>query len=327
MGKSLGSFLRSSADVQADLQDIQARLDQLKQRTDREIAPRLPGPKGALASNRELLHSMSPQFAENQATLDTLIDDAEDDLSRIRGEFDVVAETSFDSATVERIFKKLRSVGCIAGGPATNYRQFQNNLKDLQEKIEDILRRLPHFTDASDNDGSGVDGGNPVLVISAGSPERESPAAGVPAVFVVHGHNHGIKEAVARATTQMTGLQALILHEQANKGRTIIEKFEQTAAEACFAVIVMTADDEGRACADASADLQSRARQNVVLELGYFIGRLGRSRVAVLHEEGVEVPSDILGVMYTPIDDGGLWKYELGKELKAAGINADLNSV
>jgi predicted nucleotide-binding protein len=138
---------------------------------------------------------------------------------------------------------------------------------------------------------------------------KESP---VPTgVFVVHGHDEVIREQVAR-TIEQVGRKAVILHEQANKGQTIIEKFERHAAEAGWAVILLTADDVG---GTSKERLQPRARQNVVLEMGFFYGRLGRERVAVLYGEGVELPSDALGIAYIPIDAAGAWKVKMLREL------------
>ena len=71
--------------------------------------------------------------------------------------------------------------------------------------------------------------------------------------------------------------------------------------------------------------MKARARQNVVFELGYFIGRLGRNRVCALYAEGVEIPSDYSGVVYTKLDASGAWRLELAKELKAAGLPVDMN--
>lgn len=112
-----------------------------------------------------------------------------------------------------------------------------------------------------------------------------------------------------------TGERPVVLHEQPDSGRTIIEKFEAIAAEAGFAVVLLTADDLGRA-KDASTD-NRRARQNVVLELGFFIGRLGRSRVVALYEEGVELPSDLSGLLYTSL--AGNWHTSLAVELRSSG--------
>ncbi len=139
-------------------------------------------------------------------------------------------------------------------------------------------------------------------------------------IFIVHGHNNETKQTVAR-TIEKLGLKAIILHEMKNKGRTIIEKLEEESANAGFAVILMTADDFGRAKTEEHE--QPRARQNVIIEMGYFIGKLGRERVMTLLEEGIDKPGDTDGIVYTPIDSAGAWKFELISELQGAGFNVD----
>jgi predicted nucleotide-binding protein len=136
-------------------------------------------------------------------------------------------------------------------------------------------------------------------------------------VFVVHGHDDGAKSEVARFIEKL-GLKAVVLHEEANKGRTIIEKFEDHA-NVGFAVVLMTPDDRG--CKnEPESDLKPRARQNVILELGFFLGRLGRQRVCALYKGDVEMPSDYSGVLYVPLDATGARKASLAKEIEAAGI-------
>jgi predicted nucleotide-binding protein len=141
-------------------------------------------------------------------------------------------------------------------------------------------------------------------------------------VFIVHGHDEGPLTSVARFLKKLE-FEEVILREQANQGRTIIEKFE-AHADVGFAVILLTPDDEGRA---KGKELQARARQNVILELGYFIGRLGRSRVCALKSAGLEIPSDILGVVWTEYDANGGWQRGLAQELQAAGYDIDWNRV
>jgi predicted nucleotide-binding protein len=141
-------------------------------------------------------------------------------------------------------------------------------------------------------------------------------------VFIVHGHDHGLKETVARFLSRL-GLEPIILHEQPNQGRTIIEKFEHNA-EVQFAVVLLTADDVG-APKKAPETVQDRARQNVVFEFGYFVGALGRERVCGLVQSGIEIPSDVLGVVYIPVDDAGQWRMLLIKELKAIWPELDAN--
>jgi predicted nucleotide-binding protein len=149
-------------------------------------------------------------------------------------------------------------------------------------------------------------------------PQRSGPAARK--VFIVHGHDEGARELVARFLEQLK-FAPIILHEQANQGRTIIEKIE-AHGDVGFAVILLTPDDVGSVKDGA---LQPRARQNVLLELGYFVGRLGRARVCALKRGDLEVPSDFGGVVYEPFDAGGGWKQALSRELQAAGFDIDWN--
>jgi predicted nucleotide-binding protein len=139
-------------------------------------------------------------------------------------------------------------------------------------------------------------------------------------VFLVHGHDEGARETVARFLERL-GLEAVILHEQANQGRTIVEKLEHHNG-ARFAVVLLTPDDVG---GKTPTELQPRARQNVILELGYFLARLGRQRVCALHRGEVEIPSDYMGVIYIKYDGGAGWKLELARELKAAEFQIDMN--
>lgn len=142
-------------------------------------------------------------------------------------------------------------------------------------------------------------------------------------VFIVHGHNNEIKEAVAR-TLQKLDLNPIILHEQANSGKTIIEKFEKHS-NVGFAIVLLTDDDLGKSKKDELDN--ARARQNVILEMGYFIGKLGRDKVCPLYSKGVELPSDLYGLLYIELDSSAHWQISIAKELKAAGYSIDLNKL
>jgi predicted nucleotide-binding protein len=137
-------------------------------------------------------------------------------------------------------------------------------------------------------------------------------------VFVVHGHDEGARESVARFLEKI-GFEAIILHEQANQGRTVIEKIE-AYSDVGYAVVLLTPDDYG---GKAGEPTKPRARQNVILELGYFVGRLGRGHVCALMRGEIEVPSDWNGVVYQAMDTGGGWKGALAKELAAVGHDID----
>jgi len=141
-------------------------------------------------------------------------------------------------------------------------------------------------------------------------------------VFIVHGHNETMKLAVDSVIRKL-GLTPIILHEQPNIGRTIIEKFEKLSEDVSFAIVLLSADDEMK-------DGKYRARQNVILELGYFIAKLGRKNVVALYQTSseIEIPSDISGVLYEPYDNPyGNWRYNVVRELKAVGFDVDANKI
>ena len=144
-------------------------------------------------------------------------------------------------------------------------------------------------------------------------------------VFIVHGRDEEAKEKVARYVEKL-GIEATILHEQPNRGQTIIEKFETHAREAGYAIVLLTPDDIG-ASRDKANDLKPRARQNVILELGYFMGQLGRNRVCVLYRGNVELPSDIHGIVYVSMNNPSEWQLRLAQEMKQAELPIDLNKL
>ena len=114
-------------------------------------------------------------------------------------------------------------------------------------------------------------------------------------VFIVHGHNETHRFELQKLLFGM-GLRPIVLVEQDDRGLTIVEKFEYYASSCSFSFILMTPDDK----AGGGSDVESRwrARQNVIMELGWFMARLGRERVIILYTGELEIPSDILGVVY-----------------------------
>jgi len=174
-------------------------------------------------------------------------------------------------------------------------------------RLESIIERLPPF---------------PV-----GNKLEEAKAAPAPStqqsndIFIVHGHDEAAKHEVARFIEQL-GLRAIILHEKPDEGKTIIEKVEHHS-NVGFAVVLLTPDDVGYS-KDTPSESKPRPRQNVVFELGYFIGILGRSRVCALLKGDIELPTDYAGVQYKSMDDAGAWKYHLAREIKESGIDVDL---
>ncbi|VEI70452.1 ABC-type sugar transport system, periplasmic component [Serratia fonticola] len=139
-------------------------------------------------------------------------------------------------------------------------------------------------------------------------------------IFIVHGHDNDALQSVARFISRI-GLEEIILSERPDGSRTIIEKFEAESGDVSFAIVLMTPDDSGNALSSESTRL--RARQNVLYELGYFAGKLGRGRVLVLKKGEIEIPSDLAGVLYTELDEHGGWKRKLLSELAYADVPFD----
>lgn len=176
-----------------------------------------------------------------------------------------------------------------------------NTLKELfEERVSDI---------STDERGT-----QPHQSLTKAAPTRR--------VFVVHGRDEGAKETVARFVSQLS-LDPIILHEKPSQGRTIVEKFEAHST-VDYALVLLTPDDIGYP-ANAPDQARPRARQNVMLELGFFLGTLGRDRVCVLHCGDVEIPSDYQGVVYVPLDESGAWRLTVAREMKVVGIDVDLN--
>ena len=227
-------------------------------------------------------------------------------------EFNVtLLRRSFSTSKVADAYSSTPGIFAFGGGPDP----FPVRAKEFHDDVAVKLRRLTSLKDQLSLYGQGV--------LASARPAERPPSGG--RVFIVHGHHEALKQQVARTVERLTGEPPLILHEQPDGGRTVIEKFESYAGEVGFAVVLLTADDQGGIAG--IGDLQPRARQNVVFELGYYIGRIGRARVAVLYEEGVELPSDMSGVLYTAADAAGAWQLKLAREMKAADIAVDLNKL
>ncbi|HEY0545499.1 MAG TPA: TIR domain-containing protein [Pyrinomonadaceae bacterium] len=162
-----------------------------------------------------------------------------------------------------------------------------------------------------------------------------------PKVFIMHGRDEGARSSVARFIEKL-GLVPVILNEKPGASRAIIEKFEEYS-NVGFAVALLTPDDVGslknridklklragqndvEILKDTINKLKPRARQNVIFELGFFIAKLGRSKVAVLRKEGVEFPSNMLGVDYIILDEAEGWKIKLAQEIENSGIKINFN--
>lgn len=138
-------------------------------------------------------------------------------------------------------------------------------------------------------------------------------------VFIVHGHDEHLRMQVELFIRKI-GLKPIVLMNQANGGSTIIEKFEEYG-EADYAIVLYTPCDEGRKIG--TNELKGRARQNVVFEHGYFIGRLGRKKVSAMVKAGVEIQNDIQGVVYIGVETD--WQTQLLREFRKAELKFDVN--
>ena len=259
------------------------------------------GPGGCANDLRRLWQESAEHLADDQAAG-----------TRWKGEVElfIAGGLGKDGEPILERFRKISySVGMYRMGDPENPRRFQaarlGGYKKAMAEVEVAIIAL-----------------EVQMPSDRGTVPRE--VAGVAdTVFLVHGHDDGAKEGVARWIQGVHGSAPTILHEQPNAGRTLIEKFEGHAARAAFAVILLTPDDVGRAV---TADTDNaRPRQNVVFEMGYFFGLLGRGRVAVLNA-GVEKPSDADGIAYIPFPDSN-WKSDLARELRAAGLTLNNENI
>lgn len=204
---------------------------------------------------------------------------------------------------------------------------FQRRVSGRIQKLEAYLEQL-EIIPVADNVHTLV---GPAVGGAATSSKR---------VFIVHGHDEAVKQAVARFLTRLD-LDPIVLEEQTSAGMTLAEKFEHHS-DVRYAVILLSPDDlgateysveEAKSTGNDNAEklrgvvgaLEPRARQNVVFELGFFYGKLGRRNACVLLVGGVEKPSDMDGIVYVDFDKSGGWRMKLAQEMKEAGLTVDMN--
>jgi predicted nucleotide-binding protein len=210
-----------------------------------------------------------------------------------------------DSGSIAFDFTGAGGPYVVAADAKQEFNNIQSHLNGEIRYLETLIARLKYFPESS----------------PPPEPAAPAPAAfDLTRVFLVHGRDDGTKETVARFLEGL-GLKVDILHEHANKGRSLITKFREVSEGCSFAVVLMTPDDKGGI--KDSEILKPRARQNVVFEMAYFIGKLGFERVAALVKGEIERPSDLDGVVYIDMEKGD-WKLDLMKELKAAGYSVNL---
>lgn len=192
---------------------------------------------------------------------------------------------------------------------------FEGLIHDAQKKIERLNQIMS------------------VLDLYEGPSEEKLPVSRnktVDTIFIVHGRADSPRLEVENLVRKFTRIKPVVLADQTGKGAaTIIEKLEHflgSGSSAVFAFVIMTGDDIGKLKGSADPE-KPRARQNVVLELGYAMAALGRDRVVLLYEDGLELPTDINGVSYYSLDSAGAWKMRIVQELRAAGIEVDSEAI
>jgi predicted nucleotide-binding protein len=258
-----------------------------------------------MVESRERLKSLRDRFAE-------LPFEDENGLHRLstRGEM-LIRRVFGESSSYLRTFRDISFWSGTHGTDESYERPFWEQGKNETVNLIDTM--LEDLELSQSEVGS--------RTASAASPELSDR------VFVVHGHDDGMKVAVARVLERLS-LTPVILHEQPDKGRTIVEKFTDYS-DVGFAVVILSPDDMAYPSNKSPSDARPRARQNVSFELGYFVGKLGRENVLALvrkNGDDLEFPSDYSGVLYTPFVEG-TWQFKLVRELKASGYNVSADSL
>jgi predicted nucleotide-binding protein len=147
-------------------------------------------------------------------------------------------------------------------------------------------------------------------------------------IFIVHGHDGQLKNELARLLEKLR-FNPIILHEQPDKGLTIIQKLQQESSKVGYSFILYTPDDEGKKIGDTEV-VKPRSRQNVIFEHGLFVGKFHPERVCAILKADVEIPSDLTGVIYKRISEGSSINaiaLDIIRELKAAGYKIDANEI
>lgn len=244
---------------------------------------------------------LNTQYSPELSALNTKL---ENTLSRI------YSPDTFEHQRLQSTFQVSQGSLNVNGTPKARWAPQQDeNRRSAIEEIKAIISGLEEQLEFAG------------ISTPANAPTAATPPQGDDRVFIVHGRDEVPKTTILRVVEKL-GLKGIVLHEQPNRGATIIEKLERNS-QCDFAIVLLTPDDEGRAVGD--DELVRRARQNVILELGYFLAALGRERVCVLYVDGVEIPSDFTGVAYVKLDAGGAWRFTVASEMKAAGMKVDLN--
>jgi predicted nucleotide-binding protein len=189
----------------------------------------------------------------------------------------------------------------------------QHRFRTLTERIDVKITELESLLSKVNLIHSEVETTRPAMAI------QDAATISNDTVFIIHGHDDAMKKAVQLFLSR-AGLKDIVLHEQPDKNRTVIEKLIEEGSSAAYVIALLSPDD-------IQEDGTVRARQNVVLEIGYFIGKLGREKVRLLRKGDVVIPSDLQGILFENYDDQGAWRIKLLKEMQAVGLPIDLGTV
>jgi predicted nucleotide-binding protein len=244
------------------------------------------------------------------SSLSTKIETNKAEALRTRGKKIAVRRFGVASTYVQRLDDLNFPTGQNRGYYSSDFTLWDQNTRELVV----ILSAMQDEFEAPDKQGEGS---------KMETPDKTKSKE----IFIVHGQDEGMKQHVARVIDAL-GLEPVILHERPSMGRTIIEKFDANA-DVNFAIILLSPDDLAYPKIANPKSAKARARQNVVFEFGYFVGKLNRQNVLPLfrNEGNFEMPTDLLGVVYVTYDSGGGWKATLVRELKQAGYDVDANKV
>lgn len=219
-------------------------------------------------------------------------------------------ESQISNTKCQHCFSEIDIEKCITGASV----RYMINVDDFNEYYSEFMRN--NLLSLHQLNGS-------KKIVKIDNQKEENKMSNK--VFIVHGHDDAAKESVARVLEKL-GFEAIILHEQPNAGRTIIEKIE-SYTDVAYGVVLYTECDLGRDKKSEVDEEKYRARQNVVFEHGYLISKLGRNNVCAIVKGDVERPGDIDGVVYISMDENGAWKIDLCKDMKEAGLNVDANKI
>ncbi|MEK5304465.1 nucleotide-binding protein [Bacillus sp. FSL R10-2201] len=215
----------------------------------------------------------------------------------------------------EELALASRVVSISRASDIMNNEEYTTDITKIMFSLaKDKLREEGHTTDEFSNS---------VIVTNNNAANDESEIDRTK-VFIVHGHDDFAKTQVSDLIRRL-GLRPIILHQQANEGKTIIEKIE-SHSNVGYGVVLYTPCDLGSKAGEED-NLNPRARQNVVFEHGFLIGKIGRKNVAALVKDTVETPNDISGVVYISMGSEGSWELQLAKELRSSGYAIDLNDL